>query len=124
MAGDPALKIIVHAAYPLWRKNTLVTFARARELADQGHDVRLTHCAADGGTCACKRTRIIPSVPMTLTWTGSWVPSGLMKTVSCTAGVTRMAPSISMDPTVPSAISASRTGVRRWTAPGPFTMSR
>lgn len=49
-------KILLYAAYPLWRKNTLVTMARARMLADQGHEVVLAHCDARAGTCACNYT--------------------------------------------------------------------
>ncbi len=44
--------IIVHAAYPLWRKHTLVTFARAKELQDSGNRVIVTYCNASAGTCA------------------------------------------------------------------------
>ena len=44
--------IIVHAAYPLWRKHTLVTLARAKELQDSGNRVIVTYCNASAGTCA------------------------------------------------------------------------
>lgn len=44
--------IIVHAAYPLWRKHTLVTLARAKELQDCGNRVIVTYCNASAGTCA------------------------------------------------------------------------
>ena len=46
-----AEKVIVHAAYPIWRKHTLVAMARARQLQDAGHDVTLTYCDAVMGTC-------------------------------------------------------------------------
>ncbi|QDV11935.1 Capsule polysaccharide biosynthesis protein [Rosistilla oblonga] len=46
-------KIFVHAAYPLWRKNALVGFARAKQLQDQGHDVTVTYCNAKCGVCVC-----------------------------------------------------------------------
>ena len=45
-------RVIVHAAYPLWRKHMLVTIARAKELRDQGNAVTLTYCNASRGTCA------------------------------------------------------------------------
>lgn len=45
-------KIVIHAAYPTWRKQTLVAMARARELQDEGNDVVLTYCNAKAGTCA------------------------------------------------------------------------
>ncbi len=48
-AGD---RVLLHAGYPLWRKHTLVTFARAKELQDEGHDVAVTCCSATAGTCA------------------------------------------------------------------------
>lgn len=49
---DAAGTVIVHAAYPLWRKHTLVAMARARELQDHGARVILTYCNASSGTCA------------------------------------------------------------------------
>ena len=44
--------VLVHAAYPLWRKHLLVTMARARELQDNGQQVAVTYCDATAGTCA------------------------------------------------------------------------
>ena len=44
--------VLIHAAYPLWRKHTLVTLARARQLQDEGHRVAVTYCNATAGTCA------------------------------------------------------------------------
>jgi hypothetical protein len=44
--------VLIHAAYPLWRKHTLVTMARARELQEDGHRVAVTYCNATAGTCA------------------------------------------------------------------------
>ncbi len=46
-------KILVHISYPLWRKNALVALARAKELQDQGDEVTVTYCAAEGGSCIC-----------------------------------------------------------------------
>ena len=43
---------LVHAAYPLWRKHTLVSLARAKELQDAGHDVTVSYCGSSAGTCA------------------------------------------------------------------------
>ena len=51
-AQPAAGTVVVHAAYPLWRKHLLVTMARARELQDDGHKVVVTHCNATAGTCA------------------------------------------------------------------------
>lgn len=45
-------KILIHAAYPLWKKNILVTLARAKQLQSEGHDVCLTYCDSKRGTCA------------------------------------------------------------------------
>ncbi|HCK41992.1 MAG TPA: hypothetical protein DHW22_10200 [Planctomycetaceae bacterium] len=45
-------KVIVHTAYPLWRKQALLTMARAKELQDQGNEVTLTYCNSKAGTCA------------------------------------------------------------------------
>lgn len=45
-------KVVVHAAYPLWRKHILVTMARAIELQDAGNQVAVTYCNATAGTCA------------------------------------------------------------------------
>ena len=45
-------KVVLHAAYPLWRKHTLVTLARAKELQDAGNQVAVTYCNATAGTCA------------------------------------------------------------------------
>ena len=47
-----AQKVLLHAAYPLWRKQTLLTMARAKELQDQGNEVVLTYCNSKAGTCA------------------------------------------------------------------------
>lgn len=47
-----AEKVLLHVAYPLWRKNSLVTLARAKQLQAEGHDVTVTYCANTGGTCA------------------------------------------------------------------------
>ncbi len=44
--------VVVHAAYPLWRKHILIAIARAKELQDQGHKVLLSHCDSRAGTCA------------------------------------------------------------------------
>ena len=33
---QPREKVVVHAAYPLWRKHLLMAVARARELQDAG----------------------------------------------------------------------------------------
>ncbi len=41
----------MHTAYPVWRKHTLVAMARAKQLQEQGHDVTLTYCDAEAGTC-------------------------------------------------------------------------
>ncbi|MFN5741091.1 MAG: hypothetical protein ACK5A1_05855, partial [Planctomyces sp.] len=49
-AQPAAGTVVVHAAYPLWRKHLLVTMARARELQDDGHKVVVTHCNATAGT--------------------------------------------------------------------------
>ena len=43
---------LVHAAYPLWRKHTLVSLARAKELQEAGHDVTVSYCGSRAGTCA------------------------------------------------------------------------
>lgn len=52
-ASAPAAEnILIHAAYPLWRKHLLMTVARAKELQAQGNEVALTYCNARGGTCA------------------------------------------------------------------------
>ncbi len=48
---DKSEKIVIHAAYPLWRKNALLTLARAKQLQDEGHQVTLTYCAKTGGVC-------------------------------------------------------------------------
>lgn len=48
-------RILVYAAYPLWRKNSLVGFARAKELQDEGHDVTVGYCAAKAGACICNQ---------------------------------------------------------------------
>jgi hypothetical protein len=44
--------VVLHAAYPIWRKHLLVAIARAKELQDQGTNVILTYCSAYNGTCA------------------------------------------------------------------------
>ena len=49
-------KVVVHASYPLWRKHTLISMARAKELQDQGNDVLLTYCNSKAGTCAANYT--------------------------------------------------------------------
>lgn len=49
-------KVIVHAAYPLWRKHTLVTMARAKQLQDDGNEVVVTYCNSTAGTCAVNYT--------------------------------------------------------------------
>ncbi|MCA9118573.1 MAG: hypothetical protein H6822_03820 [Planctomycetaceae bacterium] len=49
-------KILLHVAYPLWRKNSLVALARAKQLQVEGHDVTLSYCATTGGTCAVNYT--------------------------------------------------------------------
>ncbi len=43
--------ILLHAAYPIWRKHLLIAMARAKELQDQGHRVLMTYCNATNGTC-------------------------------------------------------------------------
>ncbi|MEZ6086941.1 MAG: hypothetical protein R3C05_02690 [Pirellulaceae bacterium] len=48
-------KVVIYAAYPLWRKNSLVGFARAKELQDEGNDVTVAYCAAKCGTCICNQ---------------------------------------------------------------------
>lgn len=45
-------KVLLHAAYPLWRKHLVVTLARAKELQDAGNDVTVSYCNASAGTCA------------------------------------------------------------------------
>lgn len=45
-------RIVVHLAYPLWRKHTLIAVARAKELQDQGHEVLVSYCNSSAGTCA------------------------------------------------------------------------
>ncbi|MCG8449794.1 MAG: hypothetical protein MI725_09470 [Pirellulales bacterium] len=45
-------KVLVHVAYPLWRKQTLISMARAKELQDQGNQVLLTYCNSTAGVCA------------------------------------------------------------------------
>ncbi|MCA9060329.1 MAG: hypothetical protein KDA85_17590 [Planctomycetaceae bacterium] len=45
-------RVLVHAAYPIWRKHTLIAMARARQLQDGGHDVAVSYCDATAGTCA------------------------------------------------------------------------
>ncbi|MEZ6060290.1 MAG: hypothetical protein R3C19_08020 [Planctomycetaceae bacterium] len=45
-------KVVIHAAYPLWRKHILMAIARAKELQDAGSEVVLTYCDSRGGTCA------------------------------------------------------------------------
>ncbi|MEX1027521.1 MAG: hypothetical protein WD049_05875 [Candidatus Paceibacterota bacterium] len=45
-------KVVVHVAYPLWRKHALIAIARAKELQDDGADVLVTYCASRAGTCA------------------------------------------------------------------------
>lgn len=49
-------KVVVHIAYPLWRKNMLVGLARAKELQDNGDNVTVTYCAAEGGSCICNQS--------------------------------------------------------------------
>jgi hypothetical protein len=44
--------VVVHLAYPIWRKQLLVGVARAKELQDQGHDVTVTYCNATRGCCS------------------------------------------------------------------------
>ncbi len=54
-ASEGLNKILVYAGYPLWRKNSLVTFARAKELQEQGHEVTVAYCAAKCGSCVCNQ---------------------------------------------------------------------
>ncbi|TWT67087.1 Capsule polysaccharide biosynthesis protein [Allorhodopirellula solitaria] len=49
-------KVVVHVGYPLWRKNMLVALARAKELQDEGNEVTVTYCAAEGGSCVCNQS--------------------------------------------------------------------
>lgn len=49
---ENAKTVFVHAAYPLWRKHTLMAMARAKELQDDGAQVFVTYCNASSGTCA------------------------------------------------------------------------
>ena len=48
----PRPRVLIHVAYPLWRKHLLLAVARGKELQELGHDVTMTHCNARGGTCA------------------------------------------------------------------------
>lgn len=48
--------VLLHAAYPIWRKHLLIAIARAKELQDQGTSVLLTYCNATNGTCAVNLT--------------------------------------------------------------------
>ncbi|MCH2209863.1 MAG: hypothetical protein MK110_01065 [Fuerstiella sp.] len=48
----PQQQVIVHAAYPLWRKHLLLTVARAKQLQDDGDNVVVTYCNSRSGTCA------------------------------------------------------------------------
>ncbi|MCH2114545.1 MAG: hypothetical protein MK171_06515 [Pirellulales bacterium] len=45
-------KVLLHVAYPLWRKQPLMVMARAKELQDRGDEVVLTYCNSKAGTCA------------------------------------------------------------------------
>ena len=49
--GQPD-SVLVHLAYPLWRKHSLIAIARAKELQDEGHDVLVSYCNSKAGTCA------------------------------------------------------------------------
>ncbi|XZE55292.1 hypothetical protein SH139x_001295 [Planctomycetaceae bacterium SH139] len=49
-------KVLIHAAYPLWRKHLIVTMARAKELQENGNQVVVSYCNARGGTCAVNYT--------------------------------------------------------------------
>jgi hypothetical protein len=51
-SSQPSDTVILHAAYPIWRKHLLVAMARAKELQDEGTQVLLTYCNATNGTCA------------------------------------------------------------------------
>ena len=48
--------VLVHLAYPLWRKPTLVAVARAKELQDNGNKVLVSYCNSRSGTCAVNYT--------------------------------------------------------------------
>jgi hypothetical protein len=50
--ADSQQTIVVHLAYPLWRKHTLIAVARAKELQDAGHQVLVSYCNSRSGTCA------------------------------------------------------------------------
>lgn len=49
---EPQESVLIHAAYPLWRKHLLMTMARGKELQDNGAQVAITFCNATAGTCA------------------------------------------------------------------------
>ena len=49
---ERAAKVVIHVAYPLWRKHAMIAFARAKELQDDGADVVVSYCSATSGTCA------------------------------------------------------------------------
>ena len=50
--ADSQQTIVVHLAYPLWRKHTLIAVARAKQLQDDGHRVLVSYCNSGAGTCA------------------------------------------------------------------------
>jgi hypothetical protein len=50
-AAEP-VTVLVHLAYPLWRKHTLIAVARAKELQDNGNKVLVSYCNSRSGTCA------------------------------------------------------------------------
>ncbi len=45
-------KVIVHIAYPILRKQSLLAMARAQELRAAGNTVVVTYCDSSAGTCA------------------------------------------------------------------------
>ena len=50
--NDAPQKVVVHLAYPLWRKHTLIAVARAKQLQDEGNEVVVSYCNSRAGTCA------------------------------------------------------------------------
>lgn len=57
-------RVVIHAAYPVWRKHLLMAVARARELQESGSEVLFTYCDGHGGTCAVNYSgsRIVCSI--------------------------------------------------------------
>ncbi len=76
-------KVVVHIAYPLWRKNMLVALARAKELQDSGDDVTVTYCAAGSGSCICNQS----GNPLVCRLCQSWVQKNASELQLHTIGV-------------------------------------